>query len=323
MFATASFLDARTGWVTTYGWGSARVRIFRTTDGGATWSSLPGGSHSPGAGSTTRVQLLTPTEAFREVVEPNAPAMGLSRTTDAGSHWQQVYGGPRPRRQGQPLHGPFDMPMVFATSSLGFAADGIPPIVPFRRWPGYLWLTRDGGHHWQRQRPPPASFRRACGDAAPRKARYCLFDLPTVRSADRAVVTYLRRRRSGALIAFDTTADGGASWRTAAVRHVVVASTTRRGDSIALLSTPTLTSWWLAAPTSDGLTVQRTTNGGTSWHRCAAALPGRATALAALDGRRALLTVMVRHRGDTSRRLLVTTDAGAHWTPADLDRRSG
>lgn len=98
MFATASFLDARTGWVTTFEPGASRVRIFRTNNGGRSWSSLPGGSHSANAGATTQVQLLTPTLAYREVLEPTAPAMSLSLTTDAGHHWQSVYGGPPPRQ---------------------------------------------------------------------------------------------------------------------------------------------------------------------------------------------------------------------------------
>lgn len=313
MFATASFLDTQTGWVTTFEPGAARVRIFQTVNGGQSWTSLPGGSHSANAGATTRVQLLNPTVAYREVLEPTGPAMSLSLTTDAAHHWQPVYGGPPPRRQGQSLRGPFDMPMVFANRLVGFAADGVPPTVLFRPWPGYLWLTRDGGQHWARHQPPPSSLQHSCRRLNSSSHRFCLVGLPTITGTGSAVTTYLIRRRTSATVAFDTLDSQSQTWRTAAVRRLTLPPPIGQSRAaLPLLSLPTRTIWWAASATPNGFNVQRTTDAGRTWHAAASHPPGRLSALTAVSGERALLTVTTGP-AHGQRKLLVTTDGGGHW----------
>src|SRR5206468_7898130 len=72
-FENASFLDPSTGWVTTWDSADVRLRIWRTSDGGRSWSDVAGGGHSANAGATTRVQLVSSQLAVEETLEPTGP----------------------------------------------------------------------------------------------------------------------------------------------------------------------------------------------------------------------------------------------------------
>src|ERR1019366_8979734 len=90
-FERASFLNASTGWVTTWNPATIGVTIYRTGDGGRTWSAVSGGGHSGNAGATVLLQLLSPTTAFKETLEPTAPGMSLQVSTNDGQTWETVY----------------------------------------------------------------------------------------------------------------------------------------------------------------------------------------------------------------------------------------
>lgn len=212
------------------------------------------------------------------------------------------------------MRGPFDMPMVFASRSVGFAADGVPPTVLLRPWRGYLWLTRDGGRHWSRQQPPPNSLQRSC-QRLKSSQRFCLIGLPTITGADSAVTTYLIRRRKSATVAFDILDSRSQTWRTAAIRQLTLPPPAGRSRAaLPLLSTSTSTVWWAASATPTGFTVQRTTDSGRTWHTTLAHPPGLPSALTAISGKRALLTVTTGP-AHGQRKVLATTDGGAHWRP--------
>lgn len=153
-FEHASFLNPTTGWVTTYSPAASSVTVYATTDGGRSWIVVARGGHSMAAGSTELIQLLTAGVAFIETLEPTGPGMSLSSTSDGGRSWRVVYGRPPPRQPGQPLAGPFEMPMLFVSASHGFAADGIAPTYSFGPAEADFFMTTDGGRRWTRQSPP-------------------------------------------------------------------------------------------------------------------------------------------------------------------------
>src|ERR1700693_3970586 len=84
-FNHASFINATTGWVAAWNPATVGVTIYRNSDDGTSWSSVSGCNHV--TIGDTLIQLLTPSEAVLEVLEPSGPVMSLEVTTDAGETW--------------------------------------------------------------------------------------------------------------------------------------------------------------------------------------------------------------------------------------------
>lgn len=130
------FYDDKNGWFGTYHGG----RIFRTTDGGETWTGFASG----GSGSTWSVNFVSPTTGVR--TSDSAPF--LSWTTDGGQTWTPVT----------------DLPVsditlmqagaVISTSEgnqIWVSGEATSASTPF------MITSTDGGQTWLQQKLPPLS----------------------------------------------------------------------------------------------------------------------------------------------------------------------
>ncbi|MGH8889867.1 MAG: hypothetical protein ACRDV3_08950 [Acidothermaceae bacterium] len=311
-FDTASFLSPSTGWVTTWDVGDLAVVIYRTSDGGKTWSEVAGGGHGDHGGDAEWIQLVTPRLAFAENVEATAADMALQVSTDAGASWRTIYIGPPPAASGMPPSGPFELPMMFTSATRGFAATGV-PAAEFGVAGGFF-TTDDGGVHWTEEAPPPAGSARC--PSGENTAVQCLFTLPTFADPTHAVLASETVTGTKVSIGFDTSSDAGVSWQAGASVDLQLPAVPANSypQTGAQIATPTDRTWWIASATGAGVTTQVSTDAGQHWSVADSAEPlGASTGLQALDAGRALLTTDITTSNGTTRALYATSDAGHHW----------
>jgi hypothetical protein len=317
-FEDASFINASVGWVTGWNLANDAVTIYRTSNGGRSWTAIPGGYHSENAGASVLVQLLSPTVAYKETLEPTGPGMSLAVTTDAGRTWKVVDSCPRPTKAGYQV--PCVMPMSFRDALHGFAAGGIPyfwePSI------GNFFATSNGGSTWVPEHPPMPRTLHACprssGGFPP--SILCYVGLPVFGNARDGVLSIEVVPGSAAVVAFDVTTDGGSHWRLRAQR-----STTEVAPSIyplksPLVSMPSNASWWIVGWKDGEVTTQVTSDAGARWRSVTATIPsGEPISLAAVGGSSAFLTIAHENpiSGGTER-LLVTFNRGRSWTTLKL-----
>ena len=317
LFEHASFLDARTGWVSAWSPATVAGAIYRTNNGGASWSSLSGGGHSGNAGATAFIQLVSPRIGFMESLEPTAPAMSLQVTTDAGASWRTVYNGPPATPPGGRLPGPFEMPMAFVNARRGFASEGLPPEGPFLSGEGDLFATSDGGSSWTRQSPPLPSGASACPTAAVTEASTsCLFANPTFSDPEHAVLPGAVVSGDRATVGFDVTVNGGLSWALRSQRTVTgdPPASIDGGFSYPAVSVASPSTWWLVGWNSGEITTSVTTDAGRHWAQVTAPQhPGVPGSLQAVDATRAWLMLYTPTPSGTTTQLLSTADAGRTW----------
>ena len=186
-FDHASFVNTSIGWVTTYNNVTDGVTIYRTRDGGKTWTTVLGGSHT--FKGDMLIQLLSPSTAIRQILEPTAPEMSLGVTTNAGESWRTGYTGPRGVMTGQRAFGPFLMPTTFLDADHGFAATGDPQTYTAGPGDGDFFSTNDGGSRWTRETPLLPSTTDTCpsGDGWT-SSTSCIFALPTFDGTERGVL---------------------------------------------------------------------------------------------------------------------------------------
>jgi photosystem II stability/assembly factor-like uncharacterized protein len=309
-FDEASFISASIGWVTTWDDSALHVTFYRTFDGGKTWTVAPAGTeHGDHAGDADLIQLLTPTLAFSETFSPTGPGMNLSVSTDAGTSWRSVYSGPQATTSDVPS-GPFEQPMVFVSASRGFAASGI-PVFEFEA-PGEVFTTRDGGAGWVRITPPAAA---PCTAAA--GPSECMFALPVFTDSDHGVLAGEVIDGTKASIGFDTTSDGGDTWRLASSINLDLApSPANTRPNPALVVTPTTRTWLVVAQTPTGVVSRTSTDAGLHWtENSMTGVRGTPTTLNALDATDALLTTSVSIGVFGLPELYKTSDAGNTWQP--------
>jgi hypothetical protein len=322
-FEHASFLNPSTGWVTTWNPATTDVTIYRTSDGGRSWSTVPGGEHGENAGSTVLISLVNATTAFRETIEPTGPEMTLQVTTDAGHAWQTAYGGPPSNSNGGLEQGPFEMPMVFTDAERGFAALGVPPPLGVRSAPDFF-MTSDGGSTWTAESPPKPDMTEACSGQENGPDVACLFGLPTFNNNGDGVLPAVGVTGAQAAVAFDVTEDGGVTWTLHSQRPVTVSPydiQSRGGNLIGypLVSVASASTWWLLGWTSTEITTQVSTDSGTRWVQVdAPPLVGTPIGLEALSATNALLAVQNVTPGGATTELLVTTDGGRIWSPCSI-----
>ena len=325
-FQQASFINASTGWVTSWSPATVRTTIYQTSDGGKTWISIPGGGHSANAGASTLIDLISSTTAFSESLEPTAPGTSLGITTDAGRTWKSVYSGPALTPANGRYQGPFEMTMTFADAHHGFAAGGVPPIGHVEP-EGDFFYTSDGGSTWQRQTPPlpdtpltcPASVSSATTSA-------CLYTLPRFSDASHGVLAAVVTESTNAYVAFDVTSDGGRRWTRASQLTVTVTPNPTQGGiqgtatfGYPLISPASTANWWVLGWSGTSATTKITTDSGTHWSTRTASLPrGIPTALAAVDKVHAVLTVEDVTADGATTRLLATANGGGTWTTPSL-----
>ena len=323
-FEHASFLNASVGWVTAWNPGTTYVTFYRTSDGGTTWSAIPGGGHSGNAGATTLIQLVSPTAAFREYLEPTAPSMSLQATTDAGQTWRTVYNGPSATTKSAALSGPFEIPITFADDRLGFGTEGsIPPTDPLgEASQPEFFATRDGGATWTAESPPLPRNGAGCPAEidGPDSPTTCVYSAPTFAGTDRAVVAGAVFTGTSATINFDDTADSGEHWTQRSQRSVLLDRPPQTGDGLyivdyPLVALPSTTTWWLINWTTTSMTTQTTTSSGTHWAEATSTWAGqRPTNLQPLDATTAILTTTEA----SATQLFTTTSNGQSWKPLDL-----
>jgi len=328
-FEQASFLNASTGWVTSWNPATIGGRIFQTTDGGKTWNSIPGGGHSGNAGATNLVDLISPTTAFAEDFEPTAPSMSLSITTDSGKTWKTIYKGPPPTPPNGRYQGPFEMPMTFTDTRHGFAAMGVPPAESVDP-EGDFFSTSDAGLTWQRQTPPLPDSPLTCPTSvdSTRTTTACLYTLPRFFDTNHGILAAVMTQGSHAYVAFDDTSDGGQHWTRASQAPVTVTPNPTQGGvqgtatfGYPLISPASARTWWVLGWSGSTATTKITTDTGTHWTTSTAPLPlGDPTALAAVDSTHALLTIENVTANGATTQLLVTANDGRTWAKPSLPK---
>jgi hypothetical protein len=316
-FDQASFLNPSTGWVTTWNAGNLGVTAYRTSNGGKTWSSVRISGHGDHGGDADWIQLLTPKVAFDENVAATAPHFSLSTTTDAGQSWRDVYQWPSPTDDSAPPPMPFAMPIVFVSANRGFAAAGIPPAEGDVT--GDFFTTDDGGVHWSRLTPP--SMKDALCPTAQTLpgSSSCLVLVPRFTGPDDGVLATEVISGAQATVGFDTTGDGGTSWRAATSVDVPLPVFPPNGFSMsnyAFVATPSVTTWWIASYSPQGVTTRVTSDAGSHWSTVTSReFDGTPTNLNAVDATHALLTTWVLGADGATDRVYSTSDAGSSWTP--------
>jgi photosystem II stability/assembly factor-like uncharacterized protein len=262
VLALPSFVDRRHGWVAvvtssdTY---KAHTFLFRTSDGGATWTRLP---PPPGV---PRVAFSSRTSGW-SVVQGGGGAAGLYRTADAGRSWQGVALAPPPSLRGTSVR--LREPPTFKSQR-----DGFLPVEFVRQEGGRprvlaagFYVTADGGATWTPRYVPLAEEDEEHG-------------LLPQAAADRRTLLALVGRGARKVL---TSRDGGGRWSVAttglegrypAVRSLAFADP-RTGWAVTGRSAGSLENG-CQPPTSrceDRGVLLRTTDGGTSWSD---ATPGR------------------------------------------------
>ena len=310
-FQDASFLNPTTGWVSTWDVGNLGITAYRISDGGRHWTALAAGERGVHAGSAARFQLLSPTTAYRQQLDPAGPVVELSVTHDAGVHWRTTYDGWTHHKRGHPF-GPFERPVIFLSESRGFSGD----VVSLADYPydatGRLFETSDGGRTWTSSRPPLAGggCRQTTGDS-------CVLALPTFFDASDGILPGAHRRGARTTISFDRTTDAGATWVTASSITLPddAAGSPPCAVTCALASVDSASDWWVLSRGNGRYETWGTTDAGVHWshHRSTARLPGHVVSLWGVSPTAAWAVTEVRTRAGTTRRLVRTDDGGSTW----------
>jgi photosystem II stability/assembly factor-like uncharacterized protein len=312
MFDQASFLNPTTGWVTTWNSWNLGVTIYRTADGGKSWTTAPAGSgHGDHAGDADWIQLLSPTVAFEENIEATASNMSLLVTTNAGTSWRTVYTGPP--AAATPTPSAYEAPMLFVSQLHGFAATAIPPAEG--QIDQRFFETTDGGVSWTAVTPPLAPSTTTCPSDNLGTVE-CLFALPSFSDATHAVLASEVVNGAQATVGFDSTADGGSTWRQATTVDVQIPLVPAGSypKTYALVATPSSRDWWIVSATGAGVATQITSDAGQHWAIAnSSQVLGSPGKLEALDATHALLmTEIITSDGGTTA-VYATSDGGRSW----------
>ena len=274
------FSSPRVGWVVANDCSAGKAAVYRTSDGGQSWSSASVPSTNCAAGSRLVVSFSDTEHGWILDIFESGNRDPLARTSDGGKTWHKVSPS-----------GPLAGTIVFTTSRDGWASRS-----DFAS-PQQLYATSDGGGRWQhRSLAAPVGWKGAA-----------LFpDAPRF-FGQRGVlpVDVVLAKRTG--VAFYTTADGGVTWQPGAVHAVESPIVTPRSPFVRYVPTSIVspTVWWVAAG-RERSAVAVTSDAGKSWQR--STLPAGSAEISAGSARRAWLTT-----SQTARALYVTNDGGRSW----------
>jgi Photosynthesis system II assembly factor YCF48 len=296
----ASFVSPTDGWMVGLNGGGSPSVLEHTTDGGVTWSLQHPQSAEGSAGDV--VTFTSPQVGWSELMSAGANLGLLQHTTDGGASWTTVH----PTRQS----GCWWVPDVFSTPSIGFESRGLRS----------AWRTENGGVSWSVLRlPRPKSV-------APSTTGF--YETPVFQGLNGTLpVIYLAPKQ--VIIAFDVTANGGQSWRSAAVailHHTRIALAPHQPTTgclsanttapLPVLSASTPGYWWIldpgAANASLVMSVALGPDGATPWGHASLGLPATAKVLeltlTAADDQHAYVGV-----GNGKEVVYESSDGGARW----------
>jgi photosystem II stability/assembly factor-like uncharacterized protein len=279
---TAAYFNRQTAWVVPEPpAGAASIAVFRTADGGGTWTQSTAAARS--AGELLFVDARTGWMSVDLDGAAGSEALRLLRTADGGATWAQVArtdAPAAPAQSGLPFGGD-KAGFAFLDARTGWMAGYVP-----RDNYSYLYVTRDGGRTWRRQ-----------ALAVPAGAGAVQFGLtpPSLFAPSDGVLIAQLHAATGTLSLAYVTHDGGAHWvATAPVRSVITAAS--------FLSARV--GW-----TTDGTTLYATADAGHHWTIEPRAAPF--ASVSELDFVSPAIGWAVR---DGSPSLLKTADGGRSWT---------
>jgi hypothetical protein len=318
-FESASFISPVVGWVESWNPGTVKVTIYRTVDGGASWTASAAGTHTASAGGITVVDALSASTAYRETLEPTGPGEDLAVTQDGGVHWQSVYNGPSPTTGHRPLDGPFEMEPTFLSSTTGFASDGLPQADPVSGPAhGDLFMTVDGGRRWARLHLPRVQ---PCRSSDYPVTTSCPVGLPSFSGPEQGVVPYVSRTPRAVIVGFDTSNDDGRTWVIGPHLHfrmprlgVESFDDYVHSGTYPLVSVASADVWWVAEPERSGTTIWRTSDAGGTWSvEHGVRLNGQPEWLQTTSTSDAWLTELVGRPNHQHDLLFLTSDGGRDW----------
>jgi photosystem II stability/assembly factor-like uncharacterized protein len=295
-----AFVDPRHGWIAAYDCAKVKVSLYRTSNGGRTWLPLGAPAEHSCGGGPTWLSFADREHGWMEPVSPNGPQGDLLETSDGGGTWTRV------ATLDDAL--PCLAPIVFVSPSAGWMG----------RCDAHVYSTSDGGRHWRR-----ATIRVS---GAPKVRQFDVprfFGEPGIQAATLgdAVGTGQGGLRERA-VAFSVSTDGGRSWSQRSLRPI--APCTQSGGLFYPSSWPAAVAgagvWWIVT-TGRHPTVQRTDDGGRSWHTTVArGLASGPCGLLSVSAASSTVAWAVTRAGTGDSRLFRTTDGGRSWHHVTLLR---
>lgn len=281
--------DADHIWATS--WNSANcggVTVWRTTDGGSSWSSSPAPGHNCAAGSTSMIRFVDRGHGFLVDISATGPSESLYGSDDGGRNWS-----PRARRL--PEYGD----VSFFNPLDGYLGGFSRPELAGHQ----LYATHDGGRTWSQvsvSLPPTAQ-----GDQA-------LYGAPSVVGPSAGILPVTLVGLGTRQVAWYGTTDGGHTWllRSLSPATAVPADPLQAPGTyqVATTSVAGPSTWWVLASSGGRLEAQVTDDGGATWTTVTSKQPATITfqQLNAVSAKEAWL--------GGYQPLLSTTDGGASWS---------
>jgi photosystem II stability/assembly factor-like uncharacterized protein len=316
VWTSASFISPTQGWVLGRNGGAIETVLYRTVDGGASWTKEPGSTTGSNGGQQV-IGFTSAADGWRQqfATGSNGPSL-LETTADGGASWTEL-----PQAS---TNGGCEFALdAFANPADGYAAPGLGEAFGAPPPQSFLWRTVDGGRSWtpfSLPRPPGVTGV-ATDDDPP------TFLTPTLGIVP---VSYGLGGRTSNL-AFYASANSGNSWTLVSVRRS--RSTQDRSTPAPVIGSPTCGAsagpapaappsvvvasasvWWVMAPGQRSVAV--TADRGAAWtqvrttglHPTGAAL----SYLGAANARVAWATTTNESVGAQS---FQTTDGGRTWSP--------
>lgn len=181
------FRTEREGWILALSDTGGELTVWRTQDGGTSWTSQALASLRDG-GSPVSMEFTDGEYGWVMVRLPSSANFSLGvllATTDGGQSWKAL---PDP---------PIGGTIHFISRGSGWLAGGPAG--------DQLYVTRDGGQHWERQVvSPPSTVDSGSG---------AIYQLPKFRTDAEGVLPILFSSPKSSLLATYVTSDAGATWR--------------------------------------------------------------------------------------------------------------
>lgn len=303
---STGFMTPTVGWATRSIPGAGSY-LYDTTDGGQDWSivrALGHGGNSPWAW----VEFVNPTDGWLAAGDIGSNGGQLfQRTQDGGRTWETL---PAAYTLGEP---------VFLSATRGFAS-GIP-----------LRETRNGGETWTTLKVPVPATGTPIVDSPLLSGTRGVLPIFVARTAPSELTQY---KQVPVTIAFDTTSNGGRSWRPGpTVRataltgldgvHAIAAGAVTGGTAAAAAVSPS--NWWLLMLGRTGrIRVEVTADAGSHWtKRAGTGLPviDVASYLSHAQATPIHMTALTTHiafatvETTSGTVTYMTTDEGTRWSP--------